>query len=87
MTANQGQATAVVIYSTPGCGRCQAAAEFFSSLGHPVTILDVANDFGALRRMARISNGARTVPVIQWGQVVTVGFEPDFWREKLGAGA
>lgn len=87
MTGETQETQPVVIYSTPGCGRCQAAADFFRDRGYPVTLLDVAHDFGALRRMAKVSGGARTVPVIQYGQWVTVGFEADYWREKLGAGA
>lgn len=86
MAGDGRESRTVIIYSTPGCGRCQAAADFFRSLGHPVTMLDVAHDFGALRRMVRVSGGARTVPVIECGQWVTVGFSADDWREKLGVG-
>ena len=74
----------VVIYSTPGCGRCQAAAAYFRARGLTVTMLDVANDFGALRRMARLVPGSRTVPVIEYQGQARVGFEPDYWGRRLG---
>ena len=76
----------VIIFHTPGCGRCQGAADFFRARGLPVRMDDVANDFGALRRMARLCPGTRTVPVIQWGQEVFVGFDPEYWRQRLDQG-
>ena len=76
--------TEVIIYSTPGCGRCQAAAEFFRARGVTVTMRDVAGDFAALRRMARLVPGSRTVPVIEYAGEARVGFEPDYWRQRLG---
>ena len=76
----------VTIYHTPGCGRCQAALEFFCARGLAVEFLDVANDFGALRRMARVSGGARSVPVIEMGEEVFVGFDLDYWRGRLDGG-
>ncbi len=74
----------VVIYSTPGCGRCQAAADFFQARGLAVTMVDVASDFAALRRMARLAPGTRTVPVIEYDGQARVGFEPDYWNRRLG---
>ncbi|MCA1990384.1 MAG: glutaredoxin family protein [Desulfarculus sp.] len=74
----------VIIYSTPGCGRCQAAADFFRARGLAVTMLDVASDFAALRRMARLAPGVRTVPVIEHQGRARVGFEPEYWERRLG---
>lgn len=74
----------VVIYSTPGCGRCQAAADYFRARGLAVTLLDVAGDFAALRRMARLAPGVRTVPVIEYQGQAWVGFEPEYWKRRLG---
>lgn len=74
----------VLIYSTPGCGRCKAAQEFFQARGLAVEMLDVANDLGALRRMAKKAKGNRSVPVIEYGQEVVVGFDPAYWLERLG---
>lgn len=75
----------VLIYSTPGCGRCQAARQFFESQGMVVEMINVAGDFAALRRMMRRSGGSRTVPVIEHCEVVVTGFDPAYWLERLGA--
>ena len=77
----------VVIYHTPGCGRCRAAQEFFLARGLSVRMLDVAHDMAALRAMARKARGNRSVPVIEFGQSVVVGFDPDYWRQRLGDGS
>lgn len=73
----------VTIYHTPGCGRCQVAADFFREKGFVVSMPDVAHDFGALRRMVKRSGGARTVPVIELGEEVFVGFDAGYWRQRL----
>ncbi len=83
MGAEPGGANSLIIYHTPGCGRCQAAEAFFRARGWEVRMRDVANDFGALRRMARRAKGARTVPVLEVGEEVFVGFDPDYWRRRL----
>ncbi len=81
-TKTEGTAE-VVIYHTPGCGRCRAAREFFERRGLAVRMLDVANDMSALRRMARKARGNRSVPVIEYGAEVVVGFDPDYWAARL----
>jgi glutaredoxin len=73
----------LTIFHTPGCGRCQAAAQFFRERGFVLSMADVANDFSALRRMARLCPGTRTVPVIQWAQEVFVGFDAGYWQTRL----
>ncbi|CAO0822010.1 Glutaredoxin family protein [Desulfarculales bacterium] len=73
----------LTIFHTPGCGRCQAAAQYFEQLGFVVHLADVATDFSALRRIARLSPGTRTVPVIQWGQEIFVGFDAGYWQQRL----
>lgn len=75
--------TEVVIYHTPGCGRCRAAQDFFERRGLAVRMLDVANDTGALRQMARKARGNRSVPVIEYGAEVVVGFDLDYWTARL----
>jgi glutaredoxin len=79
----QGRQTEVVIYHTPGCGRCRAAQEFFLARGYEVRMLDVAGDMAALRQMARKARGNRSVPVIEFGQEVVVGFDQAYWLERL----
>lgn len=77
----------VVIYSTPGCGRCLAAEEFFRAAGLEVEMVNVAGSREGLRRMAKVAKGVRTVPVLEYGQEVFVGFDAEYWRARLGAGA
>lgn len=77
----------VVIYHTPGCGRCRAAQEFFLAHGHAVRMLDVAGDMGALRQMARKARGNRSVPVIEYGAEVVVGFDAAYWTARLEGAA
>lgn len=76
-------ATKVLIYCTPGCGRCHAARQFFESRGLEVEMINVSGDLGALRRMVRRSGGSRTVPVIEHGEEVVTGFDPAFWQHRL----
>ncbi len=74
----------IVIYSTPGCGRCLAAEEFFRAAGVEVEMVNVAGSREGLKRMARAAKGVRTVPVLEYGEEVFVGFEPEYWRTRLG---
>jgi glutaredoxin len=78
---------AVIIFKTPGCGRCRTAKEFFSERGFAVEEVDVTASMGAKRRMARLAPGARVVPVIVWDGEVEVGWRPDYWRKRLGESA
>lgn len=49
-------------------------------------MVNVAGDRAALKRMARLAPGVRTVPVIQYGQEVFLSFEPEYWRGRLERG-
>lgn len=80
---DKGGRPEVVIYHTPGCGRCRAAQEFFLARGFHVRMLDVAGDMAALRQMARKARGNRSVPVIEFGPEVVVGFDQSYWLERL----
>jgi glutaredoxin len=80
---DEGNRPEVVIYSTPGCGRCRAAQEFFLARGYSVRMLDVAGDMAALRQMARKARGNRSVPVIEFGPEVMVGFDQAYWLQRL----
>jgi glutaredoxin len=84
---DKGSGPEVVIYSTPGCGRCRAAQEFFQARDYTVRMLDVAGDMAALRQMARKARGNRSVPVIELGDEVVVGFDPAYWSERLEGAA
>ncbi len=72
----------VRIFTTPHCGRCKAAKDFFRRRVITFEEVNVENDFGALRTMIRLS-GARTVPVIQVGDEIVIGFEPDLLEKAL----
>lgn len=73
----------VRIFHTPGCGRCRAAGEFFTQRGFDIQWRDVAGSMNAKREMLRLAPGNRQVPVIQWGDVVKVGWEPELWNKLL----
>ena len=62
------------IYTTPHCGNCLAAKDFFTDRRLEFEEVNVEGDLGALRKMIRLS-GARSVPVIQMGEHVVVGFD------------
>lgn len=77
----------VVIFTTPGCGRCRAAKEFFAGRGLAIEEVDVSASLGAKRRLARLAPGARVVPVIAFQDEVEVGWRPEYWRQRLGGGS
>jgi len=77
----------VVIFTTPGCGRCRAAKEFFAARGLAVEEVDVSASLAAKRRLARLAPGARVVPVIALGEEVEVGWRPAYWARRLGGGS
>ncbi|MEE9491828.1 MAG: glutaredoxin domain-containing protein [Gammaproteobacteria bacterium] len=63
--------TAVVrVYSTAKCPMCQRAKQLLEKWNIPFTIIMVDTDRKGLIEMARLTNGARTVPQIviegQW---------------------
>lgn len=62
------------------------AEEFFRGRGFEVEMVNVAGDRAALKRLARLAPGVRTVPVIQLGQEVFLNFEPRYWLDRLKAG-
>lgn len=62
------------IFTTPHCGNCRAAKEFFIDRNLDFEEINVEGNLGALRKMIRLS-GARSVPVIQVGEQVMVGFD------------
>lgn len=73
----------VLIFHTPGCGKCRAAGEFFTGRGFEVQWRDVTQSMGIRREMLRLAPGNRSVPVVQWGDIVRVGWEPEAWKEIL----
>ena len=62
MTDTVGQAE-VVLYVVPGCPLCADARKLLSARGVKYIERDVANDFGALRRMYKLTR-QNLVPVV-----------------------
>ena len=64
---------AVTIYTTPSCGYCKVAKEFFRTSHVPFTECNVASDQRKADEMMRKS-GQMGVPVIEVNGKIIVGF-------------
>jgi glutaredoxin-like YruB-family protein len=64
---------AVTIYTTPTCGYCKVAKEFFRAQRVPFTEYNVASDQRKAEEMVRKS-GQMGVPVIDVNGKIIVGF-------------
>lgn len=73
----------VVIYSTPTCGYCNAAKDFFEQHNIEYTDHNVAEDGNARQEMIEKS-GQMGVPVIVVGDKVLTGYDESKLRELLG---
>jgi glutaredoxin 3 len=65
----------VKIFTSPTCGYCSQAKEYFTEKGIAFEAIDVTKDSEALKEMKRISGGARSVPVIAVDDEVIIGFD------------
>lgn len=73
----------VIIYTTPTCGYCKLAKEFFKENNVTYNEIDVAdNDNEA--KIAVEKSGQTGVPVIEVDGKVIVGFQPDQLKVALG---
>jgi glutaredoxin 3 len=63
----------VTIYTTPSCGYCKVAKEFFRTEHVPFTEFNVASDQRKAEEMVRKS-GQMGVPVIDVNGKIIVGF-------------
>lgn len=63
----------VVIYTTPTCGYCRVAKDYFKSQGIPFSEYDVAADRRRAEEMVRKS-GQMAVPVIDVHGRILIGF-------------
>lgn len=70
--------TPVTIYTTPSCGFCSLAKDFFQIHNVSYVEKDVARDVTARQEMLEKSN-QMGVPVIEIGDAIIVGF----YREKI----
>ncbi|MEK7460145.1 MAG: Uxx-star family glutaredoxin-like (seleno)protein [Patescibacteria group bacterium] len=64
----------VTIYTTPSCGYCKMAKEFFAANNVPFTEYNVSTDLEKRKEMVEKS-GQMGVPVIYIGDEMTVGFD------------
>ena len=64
---------AVTIYTTPSCGFCKVAKEYFRTQRIPFTEHDVAADNRKADEMVR-KTGQMVVPVIEVNGKIIVGF-------------
>ena len=64
---------AVTIYTTPTCGYCKVAKEYFKTQHVPFTEHNVASDQGKAEEMLRKS-GQMGVPVIDVNGKIIMGF-------------
>ena len=64
----------VTIYSTPTCGYCKAAKEFFKKHNVKYTEHDVANDTAKAQEMIEKS-GQMGLPVILIDDEIIIGFD------------
>ncbi|MFH1402016.1 MAG: glutaredoxin domain-containing protein [Patescibacteria group bacterium] len=73
----------VKIYSTPTCGYCNVAKDFFDEKGVKYEEFDVAADEAKRKELIDIS-GQIGVPVITIGEDIIIGFDQAKISELLG---
>ena len=64
----------VTIFTTPTCGYCHAAKDFFAEHKVPYQEKNVAQDEAARNEMLE-KTGQMGVPVIQVGEDIIIGFD------------
>ncbi len=72
----------VIMYTTPTCGYCKLAKEFFKEHNVEVTEKDVTVDLEAREYMIQKS-GQLGVPVIEVGDVMVLGFDKNKLSQLL----
>lgn len=72
----------IKIYSTPFCGYCKMAKDFFDKNGFPYEEVDVSIDEEAAKNMVA-RTGQMGVPVIEIGDEILVGFNKPQIEEVL----
>ncbi len=72
----------VIMYSTPTCGYCNLAKDFFDENNVPVEVFDVSVDEKKRQELVDKS-GQMGVPVIEIGEDVVVGFDEGKISELL----
>ncbi len=72
----------VIMYTTPTCGYCKLAKEFFKEHNVEVTEKDVTVDLEAREYMIQKS-GQLGVPVIEVGDTMVLGFDKNKLSQLL----
>jgi glutaredoxin-like YruB-family protein len=73
----------IKIYSTPFCGYCKMAKDFFDKNGLPYEEVDVSIDEAAAKEMI-VKTNQMGVPVIEIGEEIVVGFDRAKIEELIG---
>ncbi len=74
----------VIIYSTPTCGYCRLAKQFFTEHNVAYVEKDVAADAAAREEFLKKSNGQNAVPVIDVDGTIMIGFDKAKLSQLLG---
>ncbi|MGE5558013.1 MAG: glutaredoxin family protein [Bacillota bacterium] len=72
----------VTVYTTPACPWCNRVKSYLSDKGISYREIDVAAEPEQARRMVE-KTGQRTVPVIEIGDDVVIGFDRERLEELL----
>lgn len=76
--------TNVTVYSSPTCGFCHMAMDYFKSKGVAFTEKDISTDQEALRYVLE-KVGQAVTPIITIGETTIVGFDRPKIDEALAA--
>ena len=74
----------VIIYSTPTCGYCRIAKQFFTENKVAYVEKDVSTDAVAREEFMKKSNGQNAVPLIDVDGTIMIGFDKAKLAQLLG---
>lgn len=83
MNGHPKQQPKVIVFSTPTCGYCNMAKQYFRSQNIRFRDVDVSRDAAAARDLVR-RTGQMGVPVIDIGGKLIVGFDRPKINQLLG---
>lgn len=83
MNGHPKQQPKVLVFSTPTCGYCNMAKQYFRSRNIRFRDVDVSRDAAAARDLVR-RTGQMGVPVIDIGGKLIVGFDRPKINQLLG---
>lgn len=83
MNGQPKQKPAVIVFSTPTCGYCNMAKQYFRQHNVRFKDVDVSKDAAAARDIVR-RTGQMGVPVIDIGGKLIVGFDRPKINQLLG---